>query len=156
MSTPREHHTRFAHEALARLGLMGNPRALDILTTPMGQPFLLDIWEQVSAGLPKAQNYPPNGLHPSIHNHADKRVIVVSMPRPEAPGEPWMAAFVTVPEKRKMLVFKSEAVMRYFVLTHEGAGTHLWEHKTDGGKIDLGAGPAPEAPTFAAHLGSIC
>lgn len=152
---PRTHHARFAREALPRFGLMGKPRALDILATPMGQPLLLDIWEKVGGELPKGEKLSPDGLRASATQIGQARVIVIEMPRPAGPGEAHFVAFVTVPEKRKILVFKEPAVMRCFALEAAAGGTSLLEAQKDGGRQELGAGPAPSVQGFVARLAEV-
>ncbi len=151
--TPRAHHHQFSHDALPKLGASGNPKALDILTTPMGQPFLLDIWETVGSELPKTEHQSPDGLLCITRKTPDgRRALVVQMPRPLSPGESWFIGFVTTPEKRKMLFFKQPATLRCFLLENTAQGTELVEWTREGSQ-SIGASPAANVNAFVEAMG---
>jgi hypothetical protein len=141
--SPRLHHTRFAFDAMPRFGLAGNPKALDILATPMGQPLLLDLWDKVGADLPKADKLPPDGLQATAQMLADARIITITLPTPRADGEVYLVAFASTPEKRKLLLLKQPAMLRCFcVEATPGAQARLVELTRDGARTER----APCAP----------
>lgn len=157
MNGARTHHLKFAHQALPSFGLMGNPKALDILATPMGQPLLLDLWEKVGAELPKAEKLPPDGLLSQPRQSADgRRVIVIALPTPQRDGEAFYVAFAATPEKRKLLVFKEPTQLKCFALQRAGAGSKLVELSKEGQARDCGPGPQKADPqAFALRVGEL-
>ena len=160
--TPRQHHYQFAHRALPQFGLAGVAQTLDILKTPMGGPFLIDIWDKVGQDLPKQERLPPSGLACSSHQTADGRsVIVVALPPPEEMTEAWFVAFLRVPEERRLMIFKSPATLRCFTLEkgvnlEDGAQrTVLCEWTRDGNHMNFGDGPSPTVEAFVAAIANV-
>ncbi len=152
--TTRMHHYLFAHKALTQMALQGPPKMLDLLSTPMGTPFLLDMWESVGKDLEKAQRMEPDGLGcESRQLDGGRKVVVVRMPPPQSATEAYFVGILIKPESRKMLVFKEPAQVRYLTLelgaSMDGqARTVLCEWTTDGSHVNMGDGPAPNLDAF--------
>lgn len=156
VSTPRAHHHRFATQAVPQMALTGPPKMLDLLSSPMGTPFLMDMWETVGKEVGKGARMAPDGLSCVARKLPDgRKVVVVQMPPPEREAEVHYVGILVKPESRRLLVFKEPASVRCFTLTHQGGGTTLNEQGADGAQTPLGQGPTPGVDAFVSALAGL-
>ena len=148
----RPHHQRFSHQALPKVILSGPPKMLELISSPMATPFLMDIWESVGKEVPKADRMEPDGLRVTTHELGERKATVVQMPAPTGVGESFFVAFVTKPAGRRMVFLKTKATLRCFTLDRAAQGTSLSEIGEDGTVLSTTEGPRAQLQDLLGSL----
>lgn len=147
----REHHYRFAHQALPQMAFADPNRAMGILGGPDAVPFLNSIWQSVSEDLPAAQRLSPQGLRCATRSVDNYAVAIVVLPPAIEFTEAIFIALAYGPmgdsdeaSQRSLRYFTLEVG---FVLEGDAAGrTVVGEWTSQPAHLNWGDGPPSDDP----------
>jgi hypothetical protein len=158
---PRPHHYAFAHDYLPGI-LWHDPALLLFALFTANEEFREEQihirWGVVGERFDPAERLPDRGLCCSTHALADgHQAAVITLPPAERPTEAHMVAIVYRPPRRRLLLWRTEAILRYFTLElsfdpESGGWLSALCDWTPHGHLNYGEGPPNDV---AAFLGAI-
>lgn len=114
----RVHHYAFAHFIMPKR-LWQNPEwFLEQLHSEQSRGFLITRWLEASIPVEDDEFIPPDETlkYEAFEINGGYRADVISLPKPLKMTEAYMVAIVSRPARRRFLLFKTPAVLRYFTL----------------------------------------
>lgn len=154
----RRHHYHFVHTVLRQVSDEYGPTLL--ANTPAGDltDMLAKTWRDVGDDLPADERLPSDGLRGNLIELNGMRLMLVTLPEPEAAPEAYFAAMVQPPGSSGTRLFTLEYAVD--PITHEpgailgewtpqGHHLHLTDMSTDPGEFLRGVGALVLAQTEA-------
>jgi hypothetical protein len=150
---PRQQHYLFAHKGLPRIVFSDPARALTLLTGPMGEAFVFDMWQRLGRELPAEDRVGVAGLGLFSRVEGDATAVVVRMPKAQRVAEAHFVGFRFDKPERAFLFFQKPPEVRCYTLEFSrtldgGERTVLGQWNARGDHLNHGDGPPADLESF--------